>query len=195
MLPGGVLSTQPHPGPFAEPVNKRREPLIDYEMGGVALDDPGQGLRVKLWTLRCIGGAVSVESEGIEPVTLFTRSGSVTEVSFAFDQNMRPQVAFVEDDLAWLWWFDTLANDYRFTSYPGIVSPRLALDEKRPRLLAIGDVIFTYIKDGALCYRQQRDRYAVEYVLKTGLQAGLRLVAVGRNVGGRLQWQAVGGGS
>lgn len=187
MLPGdGQLSSTAYPSAFAEKVGKRSEPLIDYEVGGAALFDPNQGLQVKLWTLRSNGQAVTIEAEGVPPVVLFTRAGSITRVGLAFDQAMNPHVAFVEDGVVWLWWRDTIANAMVFSSFPGARSPCLGLDEKRASEMSNGDVLLSYLRDDTLCVRQQRDRYAVEEVKASGIT--LDLISVGRNVGGRYQW-------
>lgn len=187
MLPGdGQVSVPAHPSAFAEAVNQRSTPLIDYEVGGVALFDPNQGLQVKLWTLRSDGHAVTVEAEGVPAVVLFTRTGTITRVGLAFDQAMNPHVTFVEDGLVWLWWRDTIANAMVFTSFPGARSPCLGLDEKRASEMSNGDVLLSYLRDGSLCIRQQRDRFSVEQVKASGIT--LDLISVGRNVGGRYQW-------
>lgn len=187
MLPGdGQVSIPARPSAFAEPVNQRSDPMVDYEVGGVSLFDPNQGLQVKLWTLRSDGHAVTVEAEGAPAVVLFTRSGTITRVGLAFDQAMNPHVAFVEDGLVWLWWRDTLANAMVFTSFPGARSPCLSLDEKRSEELSKSDVLFSYLRADALCVRQQRDRYAIEEVKATGVT--LDLISTGRSVGGRFQW-------
>lgn len=187
MLPGdGKLSSQSHPAPFAEPVNRRDEQLVDYEIGGVGLQNPNAGLQVKLWTLRSNGQQVTVEADDVPPALLFTRPGPITLVSLAFDQAMNPHVAFVEAGVAWLWWWDTIANAMTFTSFPGARSPRLGLDEKRPALLSAGDVVMAYMRDDSLCIRYQRERFADEHVLATGYSQ--ELVSIGMNAAGRFQF-------
>ena len=186
MFPGnGEFSGTPYPGRFQEPVNQRSEPLIDYEMGGVALQDPSVGLQEKLWTLRSDGHAVTVEAEGVAPVQLFARTGLVQRVSLAFDQQMVPHVAFVEDGVTWLWWWDNLAGAMTYTQIPGARSPCLGLDVKEAGDLASGDVTLAYMKGASVCIRKQRDRFAVEEV--KGTASGMDLVSMGRNVGGRYQ--------
>lgn len=186
MLPGGVLSSIPHPAPFAERVNQRAEPLVDYEMGGIGLQNPNAGLQVKLWTLRSNGQQVTVEADDVAPVLLFTRPGPITLVSLAFDQAMNPHVAFVEDGIAWLWWWDTVANAMTFTAIDGARTPRLGLDEKRSALLSIGDVVLAYMNQSNLCVRYQRERFGTEHVLADGI--GQELVSVGSSTAGRFQF-------
>lgn len=187
MLPGNTLSTVPHPAPFSEPVSKRSEPLIDFEIGGVGLQNPNAGLQVKLWTLRSDGHAVTVEAEDVPPVTLFTRPGTIELVSLAFDQSMNPHVAFVEDGVSWLWWWDTIANAMVFTSFPNMKTPRLGLDERREFNLANSDIVLGYLRGNDFCVRYQRERFAVENVLR--VNAGSEVVACARNKGGRYQFR------
>jgi hypothetical protein len=51
------------------------------------------------------------------------------------------------------------------------------------------DVIFGYVVAGVLHWRQQRDRYLVEYT--AGACAGFRLLTIGMSVNGRFQFKMV----
>jgi len=186
MIPAGGLSTQPMPAPFVERVGSTLAPLTDYEMGGVALNDSSQGLRVKLWRVRVEGNAVYLRADGGSDQLMFSRPG-ISEVSLAFDQNMQPVIAFVQNGSAWLWWFDVSIPGMVFTQFPGITNPRVCMDDKRPGQTANSDVIMAYIRDGSLCYRQQRERYQVETTLGGDVPCG-GLAAVCMSTGGRLQF-------
>lgn len=192
MIPGGVLSIQPHQAAFSEKSNQRNIPLVDYERGGTALQNPNDGLSVKLWTLRCTNGhAVTVEADDVAPVLLFTRTGTIELVSLGFDQNMNPHVAFVEDGVAWLWWWDTLANAMAFMSIPEAITPRLGMDEKRAWNMSASDVTLCYIRRGRLCQRLQRERFATETILAAGPFDALAII--GRHVGDRFQYAMTAG--
>lgn len=186
MIPDGVLSTFPVSSGFDEPVSRRTIPLVDYEMGGVAIGDANQGLMVKLWTLESNGEVVRIFADDVPAVDLFTRTG-ITQVALAFDQSMRPHVAFVQDGVTWLWWYDSAVGAMVFSAFVGASTPRLTLDEKRTPLLANSDVIFAYIRANNLYYRQQRDRFQNEYLLASSVNA--QLVAIGMNRGYRLQFR------
>jgi hypothetical protein len=54
-------------------------------------------------------------------------------------------------------------------------------------MLALNDVILFYIKDGALFYRQQRDRYGVERRLCDCPNTTIRIERVSMNTLNRLQ--------
>lgn len=186
MLPGNTLSSAPYYAQFAEPIGKQAEPLIDYEMGGSGIGDPGQGLSVQLWKVRVDGDDVKLSAPTVPEFVYITRPG-ITEISLAFDQNMRAYLAFVQAGTPYLYWWDTLASAMTFTAYPGIITPKVGLDEKRSSELGNSDVIFAYMKAGDLCYRQQRDRFGTERVLKAG--ANGKLVTIGANSGLRFQFK------
>lgn len=186
MFPDLALSSATIQAEFTEQVNRRQTPLVDYEMGGVAVGDSSAGLKAKLWTLELQGADLVLSAEGVAPVVLFSRA-DVTQVALAFDQNMRPHVAFVQAGLAWLWWYDSQANQMAFTSFAGVTTPRLANDEKRASQASVSDVVLAYMAAGNLCVRIQRERFAVEHVLRSA--PGLMLVAVARNNANRLQFE------
>lgn len=186
MMPSGSLSTLPDSGEFLETVNSTLAPLVDYELGGVALNDPSQGLMFQLWRARYVTGMVYLGPDGGTEQELFTRP-NVTELALAFDQNMNPSVAFVQAGSAWLRWFDTVAGDNVFTEIPGAVNPRLTLDDKRSLEVINSDIILAYLRGGSLYYRQQRDRYEIEYLLTASPPCG-GLSKLAMNTQGRLQF-------
>lgn len=171
MIPGAALSTLVAEGDFLPPRNRRKQPLEDYELGGVALNDASQGLQFYEWRGRYIDGSVVLDVPGVvAPVTVLTVPG-VTEFSFSFDQNMSPVVAYMlGDGSAHFYWFDSTIPGFTTLDLgSGARSPRCSLDDKRAVSgVASGasDVILTYLRDDALYFRAQRDRYATEYKLE-----------------------------
>ncbi|WP_313116417.1 hypothetical protein [Stenotrophomonas indicatrix] len=186
MIPPGGPSTTPIPAANLERVNSTLQPLIDFEMGGVALNDASQGLRVKLWRARVDGDVVYVGPEVGNEQPAFIRPG-ITSVALAFDQNMQPAIAFVQAGLAWLWWYDSSVPGMVFTSFPGVINPRLTLDDKRPTQTSSSDVILGYLRAGSVYYRQQRDRYQIEYLFSASPPCG-GLATLCMSTGGRLQF-------
>lgn len=174
MLPDKKLSQIPIFGEYFIPdTHTPPNPTIDFERGGVDIQNPSQGLMVKDWAVYIQGNDVMIAADDRPPVIWFTRAGVLTEVSLAFDQNMRPAVAFVEDGVAWLNWYDTAVANYVFTQLPGAVTPRVCLDDKRPLQTGTSDIILAYIKDNNLYFRAQRDRFSVEYLLRETVNATL----------------------
>lgn len=181
MIPNQILSTIPIPRPYLEKVNDYNLPLIDYEMGGVALNDVSQGLQVKLWTLYMVGDDVTISAPDVAPTVVFTAQ-NITELSLAFDQSMQPVIAFVQAEEARLYWYDTTVPGYTTTIFPDATSPRVALDDKRPQFVPLSDVILAYVKDNNLYFRAQRDRYLIEYLLKTNVNASLVTIGMTTNL-------------
>lgn len=186
MIPDNALSIVPMPSEFVEQVSRRSVPLIDYEMGGTAYLDASDGLLVQLWKVEVIGSDVWLSAPDVAPFIYFSRP-DITQVALAFDQNMRPYVAFVQAGVTWLYWYDSLAGTMVFSSFVGAVTPRLTTDEKRPALTEISDVIFAYVRSNNLYFRMQRERFQVEHLLASAVNADL--IAIGMNRGNRLQFR------
>lgn len=184
-LPDGVLSTTAEPFVFSGgrflPVTK----VVDYEMGGIDINDASEGLLYQRWRAQLIRGQVIVDAPTVDPFVLI-ESADITEISLTFDQNMRPALAYVEAGTAKLRWYDSTIPGYDVISLPaGSITPRVAMDDKRAKQATISDIILAYVRSGSLYYRQQRDRFLIEYELSTGITTGL--IKIGMN--NRLRFQ------
>ena len=104
---------------------------------------------------------------GDSTITEILKAPKITEIDLTFDQNMRPCVAFVSDSIPKLYWYDTKIGDFNIMTFSGILSPRVSLDDKRDFNISNSDIIFAYIKNNGLYYRQQRERFTVEHLLKS----------------------------
>lgn len=147
---------------------------FDREDGGIALNDPSEGHLYQEWRawIDTTNENVYLEADNLAPQVLYTGVG-ITEASITFDQNMRPALAFVEAGVGKLQWYDAQLGQQVVTSFPDIVNPRVILDDKRVRQSVANDIILGYVRNGGLYYRQQRDRFLVEYTLAASLPAGL----------------------
>lgn len=192
MLPGNTVSSITAIGRLQYPDGLVLNDLTDYEWGGIALNDASQGLLVKPWVCRYEGTAFIVDSDGTEPQVIYERAG-VNAIAFTFDQNMRPILAFEDDGEMWLWWWDSQTNSRQTTNFGRGRNVRLTLDDKRANATTSGtnDVLFAYIRDDRLCYRQQRERYQFERVLRTGVSPLTRLKNVGMGDNLRIRFQLV----
>jgi hypothetical protein len=191
MLPSNSASSIPVPGAILGPDNIGASLFVDYERGGVAITDTSLGLDYQDWQCRynAATGQVFINPVG-DPDTFHVTIAGASEMCFAFDQSMRPVLAYMVGEMAKLRWYDSLISDFTISDFPGVRSPRLTLDDKRPSQIANSDVIFGYIKsNGDLCYRQQRDRFAVERVLHTGVDPSNRIVRIGMASNLRLQFE------
>ena len=108
----------------------------------------------------------------------------ITEVDLAFDQNMRPVLAYVSGGIAKLYWYDTVSQSQVITDFPNAKNPRVSLDDKRTFNTANSDVIFAYINNDQLCCRYQRERYGIEHVLHQ-LPPKTELVKIGMGTANR----------
>lgn len=190
MLPDNTNSTIPISGPLLSPDDRKTTVYSDWELGGVALNDASQGLMVRNW--RCWLEHpiyVRLQAEG-DPVThdLFEED-RIQELAFCFDQNMRWAVAYTLPDRTKLRWYDSFVAAYVTTEFPLVTSPKLAMDDKRPMHLDTSDMIFAYIRESTLYYRQQRDRFTVERALRENLFSGARIKNIGMNDRLRLQFE------
>lgn len=167
---------------------------VDYELGGVALNDPTQGYLVKLWKARISEGGkyILVGASDVPEIVKYTAAdyGTLTEVSLAFDQNMRPIIGFVESGQAKHMWYDTSIEQEVITVLASDVrNPRVSLDEKRPDFGTTNDVILSYLRGQDLYVRLGRDRYTIEYLIQSGIPEGYSLAKTGMNMGLRFQWE------
>lgn len=166
MIPENRLSTTNLPAQYLYPDVLIPTKLVDYELGGVALNDASEGLRVKTWTGTTDGKNVYLEADGVPKTKVFGVTGTISEISIAFDQNMRPFVAFVEDGQAKYYWYDSLVSDVAISDLSATArNPRACTDDKRETQTLSNDIILAYLDGTELSIRMQRDRYTVEYVL------------------------------
>lgn len=190
MLPDNELSTNPH---IADFLGGRADPRWtaqhDYESGGIALNNPSEGLSVQVWEAWING-----DNEIWIGAPSFTASkviddANISEVSLTFDQNMNPCVAYVADGISKLWWLDSQTNQMTTTIFEGAITPRVSLDDKREIATRGGwnDIVFAYIKDGNLCVRNQRERYGVEHILQQDI-ASSGITKIGMSVINRFQF-------
>jgi len=198
MLPEGVISTFNIPssiiGARAKTVDLSLE---DFEDGGIDISDPSEGLDYQEWKGEFVDQKITITGENgntFDLVTI-TESESLTDFSFAFDQNNRPTLIYVVDEISYLLFYDTLIEDYNTVQQAdSMYSPKLFLDDKRSLNISNSDIILAYINydNKSLCYRQQRDRYLIEYVLVTEIDVSLdgvsRLVRLGMGRNLRLQF-------
>jgi hypothetical protein len=196
-LPDNTLSANSNFSSFLQPdALGRGDDLEDYELGGIALNDPSQGLKVKNWKARALNGSneirVSADPYNIE-IPLVS-ADNITEVSLAFDQNMRPALAYITNGQAKLYWYDSVVEAQVTTVLAAdITSVFLTMDDKRPAmtLLNRNDILLFYVRAGNLYYRQQRDRYDTERFLVALAEPTMKLRKCGMATGLRVQIQVI----
>jgi hypothetical protein len=186
-LPGDNMPNILAPVAFQQPdAQGRPVRTLDYERGGIGLSDPSQGLLVQDWRARLDGDAVKVAPFPYEVETTLFSDPGITELSLAFDQNMRPAIAYMVGAQAKLWWFDQVANAVVTTNLDADVrSPFLSMDDKRGPATTSNrnDILLFYIRGANLCYRQQRDRFDTERVLGPVASEALVITRAGMSRG------------
>lgn len=177
-------------GEFLYPDSLPYTPFEDYEYGGVAHQDPSKGLMVKVWKASKVDGWIEVVPvDGSQPPIRFVQVPETANyVSMAFDRNMRVALSWHAGGTSFLFWYNSLTDEYTTTTFPGCFSPRLAHDDKRDLQNALSDVVFVYLRDETLYVRNQRERYGVEHVLGP-VPVGYYLRRVGMNNRYRLQFE------
>ena len=193
MLPDNVLSTVPVPSRFFGARAGATSKTVDIEDGGKAIQNPDGGLLYQRWRARLFNAGqadsyVMLDARDV-PEFVWLTVPNMTEISFSFDANMQPVVAYVANGQSYLNWFDSIASDYVTTTLAADVkTPRVSMDDKRlvgSQGYQLSDVILAYVRGGNLYYRQQRDRYQVERLLATGVKP---LIKIGFSRGLRLQF-------
>lgn len=193
-VPNERLSTVVHEAAFLSPDDLVSTLFVDYELGGVGLNDASEGQRYQIWTCQYDSNTsqFSVSAPNTASTVIHTAAG-VTDISFTFDNNMQPFIAYTQAGIAKYYWWDTNTASFVVTTLPtGSVTPRCCLDDKRETQTTANDIILSYVVNGALKMRQQRDRYSVDYLLidplvdEFGNPATLK--RIGMNTENRLQW-------
>lgn len=187
-MPIPEISTSTVYSEFNYPDSLTTTNTVDYEYGGIAINDPSEGLAVKVWKLEISGDDIVISENGANSQVLFTAAGT-TEVSLAFDQNMNPFVAFMQSGQAKYRWYDSTIPGFTISNLPsGTTNPRACLDDKRSSQILIdkSDIILAYLNSGNLYTRIQRERFLTERVFKSGVTG--ELIKIGMNRIGRLQF-------
>lgn len=190
MLPGTVLSVTPQPSAYLAPKDIAKVPMIDYALGGVGLNDASEGLRYQVWTAEVIGADVFLSADNSPAESVLTVP-HIEWVGLAFDRLMRPVITYQVPGFSYLYWFDSSVSGFVTTDLPtDTTTPFVALDDARVSQSTSSDVIVSYVRalTQRLCFRAQRDRYTIEYVLDT-LDEGTTLTQAGMNVTNRFQYQ------
>jgi len=189
MIPENTLSTAPIYGAFLVP--DKVDLLIDFEWGGVDLLDTSQGLMVKVWKCFYEDNWIKITDDVI--IHSLINVANVKSLSLAFDFNMHPTITYVIENedkskTTYLYWYDSLIGSQTTTNYgAGYLFPQLALDDHRLHQSANADIIFAYIKNGNLYYRQQRDRFLIERLLAENL-GDVELIQIGMSTKNRFQF-------
>ena len=179
MMPQNKLSQDVSTTEF---LNKERvSDLLDFELGGIALQDVSSGLSVKDWSCYYLDNQIILDDGEGFTKSVLTIEG-VTQLSFCFSISMIYYIAYTNQDGCFLYWYDTTINDYSTLKLPdGTENPQLSLDERRSFNLNNSDVILSYTNGNSLICRNQRDRFGTEYVLSNETKGKLLQSGIAKN--------------
>lgn len=197
MLPENKLSTTYVPGSMIDPDGRPYLPLVSYEKGGVALQNPSKGLLFQDWTCRYdkTDSNVYLEAPNIgQPLQIFTQA-DIVHLSFCFDQNMRWACAYeLASGACEFRWYDSQAAAYVITPMEaGCSRPFLTMDDKRANQTGQSDILLTYLAPSVdetgqyeLIVRTQRERFLIRTVLATGINGTIYNFGMTNKL--RVQW-------
>lgn len=190
-LPDNKLSTYEADEEFLPPDDLPYMPLNVSELGGVDLQNTSQGLVSNIWTLRydMFTRGLILETRG-KYYEVIKDIEVPDSIDLAFDQNMNYAVCWSFGNTIQLRWFNPQVINFVTDTFTGVRDGHLTLDDKRIEFTNTSDIIFGYIKEnGDLCYRQQRDRFTVERVLKQNIPPECTLEKIGMTTGNRLKFK------
>ena len=190
MLPQNRSSSISFGGIYLPPDERTTSPLVDYEMGSLAINDASGGLMQRAWKSYMDDIHVMLQPDGGAPMLLFSAL-DITELALAFDQNMQWTIGYIQAGVLKLRWFDSLSGGYVTSVFDNARNPRMTLDDKRAETLAQSDVILAYLRGTSMYYRQQRDRFLIERELRSNIYPGMKLKNIGMNRNLRLQFELV----
>lgn len=146
--------------------------LYAFTTGPVDFLNADEGLFARAWRVRCdndlkkifISRANADNTDWEPEIELLTFVGDpFDEVDIAFDQQGNVAVSGSRGTEIWLYFYDPTIPGYAFTLIAEGRTPRIALDN--PFGEGDTDVLLFYVNatNDSIVYRQQRDRYEIEY--------------------------------
>lgn len=193
MFTENILSSKPVPAAYVKAGGSPEiTRLVCITDGPTFYQDSSLGLDVRVWESRSKDLQFILSAEGITSTIILNNPCSlITDFNFCFNQNADLYLCYTEQDSVYWQWYNTATAKYTTTKLPqGTRSARCTLDDKRNSQTGRSDIILAYIReDGALCFRKQRDRFTVEYLLDVGPFISLEKMYM--NKGWRLQFECV----
>jgi hypothetical protein len=189
MIPENRITAAPIVGNFSFPLTEEYNPIHQRVFGGISLGDSTKGRLFKLWEVKLNNGIISIGPVG-SSIVLNIQAPGASSVGLAFDTAMRVTVCWTTTTGSWLFYYNTVTQNYSTLFFQGYTSCRVCVDDPRSFYETESDVIFSYTYSGNLYWRQQRDRYSEERHI--GPTPG-SIIKVGLSLLGRLQFEILGG--
>lgn len=183
MIPTNSLSSVTITSNLIGSKKKRFNIIEDYESGDIALNTVSNGLMFQEWKMWIENNSnILLKPDNQELPILIYSGADIDYITFTFDKNMNLIYLYRESGVWKFNWFDTSTNNKTITEYSNEYSDfQLIFDDKRSEVSNSDDVLLFYVKNKNLYYRQQRDRYTIEYLLKENITGRLCNVCMGAN--------------
>lgn len=177
-IPQEVLSTSTITGEYIPPYGRPTGPYEDWELGGIGVQNTSEPLDYQQWRMtyvydRSASNYGDFILEGMKTGVHGTvlNVSDVTDMAFAFDQNMNLFILYVLSDCTckYYWWDPVVVGYTTTTMDSGVTSPACVRDDHRELQDGTSDIILAYIRAGNLYFRQERERYLTEHLLMSGV--------------------------
>lgn len=153
---------------FSEPKNKHYSMNEDWTLGASKIGLGNTDQNTHYWKGEVINGYITLRREDLTELHNILYVGSVSELSFTFDQNMHPVIVYVKNNKSFMYRYD--GKDFNLIRLEDKFNhPRVELDHKLIAHSPISDIVLGYTYKGKLCYALQRDKYQKEYVIDVNL--------------------------
>lgn len=159
-----TLTPNPMQGTFLYTVRAERDQLIDFEQGGIALNDGSQGTDVQLWSGIYLDGGFQLSAPTVPPTIVYS-TPNVTRFAFSFDQNMQPVLAWQDPSGAHVRFYANTGHFQIQDLEAGAVNVCMSADSNNPLDVNIRNVILAYNVGDSLNARVQVESYADAHVL------------------------------
>lgn len=141
--------------------------VLDFCDGGVAIQDPSEGLFVRVWrTMLRNDGTYLGWEDGTHEVRIGDGiDAGISTISLDFDSNMNYVFVFVRADKTGALSYFNVQQGRRIVVELGQVDyAKVALDDKRPGATAWAQVIVPYTRGGNMYVRTQNENYTQEHL-------------------------------
>ncbi|CAK25977.1 putative structural protein [Pseudomonas phage LKD16] len=141
--------------------------VLDFCDGGVAIQDPSEGLFVRVWrTMLRNDGTYLGWEDGTNEVRIGDGiDAGISTISLDFDSNMNYVFVFVRADKTGALSYFNVQQGRRIIVELGQVDyAKVALDDKRPGATAWAQVIVPYTRGGNMYVRTQNENYTQEHL-------------------------------
>lgn len=164
-----------------------------YEMGAVAIRDISEGLTKYQWHAIITNNGIVIEQMSNISGTrvLFLPVRDIVDFDFTFDQNANPNFTYtLIDGSSFIYFYDTVTQQYETLQLPLWKNPRISLDDKRNFNQLKSDIICAGIVNNKLVYRLQRERFTIQRTLfKNDWLLDKQLRKIGMGIEYRFQFQ------